>query len=159
MQEPEKVKETRNLNERLGFEADIFYHEESGKTTEDAERALGIESRLIIKCLLLKSKKGDYLGAIVRGSDRVNFKELESLSGYKGLRLAHEIDVKERLGFEIGGVPAVIFNEKGIRTYVDNKVLELEYVVGAGGDEHYGMKFAPRQLTEKLDYIPSNISI
>lgn len=158
MPEPVEIEYTRKLLNELDFEAELILHEKSGKTTEDAEEALGLESKVIIKCLLLKSKKGDYLGAIVRGSDRLNFKALESFSGYKGLRMASQEDIRTVLGFDIGGVPAVIFRDRNIPTYVDNQVLSLEYVVGSGGTEFYGLKFNPRQLTEKLGYLQADIS-
>lgn len=157
--ENEKITYVRELAQKLNFECDIFYHEVTGRTTEDAEKALGLDSKYIIKCLLLKSKKDEYVGAIIRGSDRLDFKTLEAISGYKGLRLAKEEDIKKELGFEIGGVPAVIFSEKGICTFVDPKVLSLDYVVGSGGTPFHGMKFKPSQLTEKLKYHPHQIAI
>ncbi|MBI2449627.1 YbaK/EbsC family protein [Candidatus Pacearchaeota archaeon] len=154
----EKITYVRELANRFNFECDIFYHEATGKTTEDAEKALGLDSKHIIKCLLLKSKKNEYVGAIIIGSDRLNLKTLETLTGYKDLRLAKEEDIKQKLGFEIGGVPAVIFSEKRILTYVDNRVLDLDYVVGSGGTPFHGMKFNPLQLTEKLKYQPHAIA-
>ena len=154
-----KITYVREVAERLSFECEIFYHEATGKTTEDAEKALGLDSKYIIKCLLLKSKKDEYIGAIIRGSDRLDFKSLEAISGYKGLRLAKEEDIRSELGFEVGGVPAVIFSEKKIPTYVDPKVLGLDYVVGSGGTPFHGMKFNPSQLVNKLGYKPNNISI
>ncbi len=157
--ENEKTTYVRELANRLSFECDIFYHKATGKTTEDAEKALGLDSKHIIKCLLLKSKKDEYLGAIIRGSDRLDFKTLEAISGYKGLRLAKEEDIRSELGFEVGGVPAVIFSEKKILTYVDTKVTGLDYVVGSGGTPFHGMKFKPSQLVDKLGYKPNNISI
>ncbi len=154
----EKTIYVRELANRLNFECDIFYHEATGKTTEDAEKALGLDSKYIIKCLLLKSKKDEYIGAIIRGSDRLDFKTLEAISGYKGLRLAKEEDIRRELGFDIGGVPAIIFSEKKIPAFVDKKVLSLDYVVGSGGTPFHGMKFKPSQLTEKLKYQPHQIA-
>ncbi len=156
-QEPEGVKYTRDISSKFNFEAEIFYHESTGRTTEDAERATGLGKDHIIKCLLLKSKMDEFVGAIVRGSDRLNFKEIEAVTGYKGLRMAQEQDIRNKLGFEIGGVPAVIFRERGIQTYVDQNVLDMDYVVGSGGTPHHGMKFEPSQLTSRLGYLPAAI--
>lgn len=155
--DPESVKYTREVASRLRFDCEIFYHESSGRTTEDAERATGLDKDHIIKCLLLKSKTDQYIGAIVRGSDRLNFKEIEAVTGYKGLKMAKEEDIREQLGFEIGGVPAVIFREKGIQTFVDQNVLDMDYVVGSGGTSHHGMRFEPSQLAHRLGYTPGAI--
>ena len=153
-----KIKRVRELTHNLRFKCEIFYHEQSGKSTEDAMRATGLDSQQIIKCLLLRSKNGEYLGAIVRGCDKLDFKALEMISGYRDLRMAQPNDIEKYLGFEVGGVPAVIFFEKKIRTFVDNRVLNSEYVVGSGGSQFYGMRFNPEQLVKVLNYTPINIS-
>ncbi len=158
IKEPKNVGYVKELAEKMSFECEITSHKESGKTTKDAEKALGINSCLIIKCLLLMSKTGEHIAAIARGCDRVDLKILGRLSGCKDLRFATEEDVQKTLGFEIGGVPALIFQEKGIKTFVDNKVLEQEYVVGSGGTPFHALKFNPRQLITKTGYIPANIS-
>jgi len=147
----------RELASRLNFTCEIFYHKESGESTQDAQKALGIDPQYIIKCLLLKSKQDEYVAAIVRGSDRLNFKAVEHLTGYKGLRMAQPDDIAHILGFERGGVPALIFQEKGIQAFVDNRVLGLEYVVGSGGTPFHGMRFDPRQLTNTLNYTAADI--
>jgi prolyl-tRNA editing enzyme YbaK/EbsC (Cys-tRNA(Pro) deacylase) len=153
----EKVDSVKELANSLNFQCEIFYHEQSGKSTEEAVKATGIDSTHIIKCLLLKSKSQEYIGAIIRGSDRLDFKILEKFLGCKELRMASVEEIQEKLGFEPGGIPVIIFFEKGIRTFVDIHVLSLEYVVGSGGTPFYGMKFNPKQLIEKLNYIPANI--
>ena len=157
MKENEKIRTVGELANSLSFQCEVFYHEQSGRSTEDAIKATGLDSHHIIKCLLLKTKSNEYIGAIIRGSDKLNFKTLESLSDYKNLRMAQLEDIERELGFELGGVPAIIFFEKGIRTFVDNRVLSLDYVVGSGGTPFYGMKFNPRQLTERLNYISADI--
>lgn len=158
MESNEKVKSVEELASSLSFQYEIFYHEQSGKSTEDAVKATGLDSKEIIKCLLLKSKDNRYIGAIIRGSDRLNFKTLETLSGYKNLRMAQSEDIERELGFELGGVPAIIFFKKNIRTFVDERVLDLDYVVGSGGTPFYGMRFDPKQLTEKLNYAKANLA-
>jgi prolyl-tRNA editing enzyme YbaK/EbsC (Cys-tRNA(Pro) deacylase) len=152
------VEITRSLAVKFNFECDIFHHELSGKTTEQAERATGLGKNNIIKCLLLKSGNGSYIGVIIRGSDRVDFNKLELVSKKKNLNMARDSDIRKVLGFEIGGVPALIFIEKGIPTFISEKVLASDYVVGSGGTEFHGMGFKPIQLITKLHYIRSSIT-
>ena len=158
MKNEEKVKTVQELANSFSFKCKIFYHEQSGRSTKDAVKATDLDSNSIIKCLLLKSKNNEYLGAIIKGSDKLDFKTLESLSGYKRLRMARTEDVERELGFELGGVPAIVFSKRGIRTFVDNKVLSLDYVVGSGGSQFHGMRFNPKQLVKVLNYTPVNIS-
>lgn len=155
---PRIVRYTKKIASKLGFECEIFYHKSSGRTTEDAEKAIGLDRGHIVKCFLLKSRDNQYVGAILRGSDRLNFKEVEVVTGYKGLKMGREDDIRRELGFEIGGVPAVIFREKGIQTFVDENVLAMDYVVGSGGTPFYGMRFEPSQLVTKLNYISVKIA-
>jgi prolyl-tRNA editing enzyme YbaK/EbsC (Cys-tRNA(Pro) deacylase) len=155
--ETDQSRRAREIAESYGFLCDVFYHEHTGRTTEDAEHALGIGAEGIIKSLLLVSKKGEYVAAIVRGSDRLDFKRLEQLCGYKKLRMAKPDDISRVLGFEIGGIPPVVFREKGILTYVDTGVVGMDEVVGAGGSPHHGMRFNPRQLVDILQYTAADI--
>jgi len=157
MKIPDTVEKVSTLLKDLRFNGEIFYHEQAGTSTEEAVRATGLDSQQIIKCLLLKSKNNQYLGAIVIGRDRVDFRVIEHLSGYKDLRMASIEEVISQLGFEIGGVPAIIFFAKNIITYIDTKVLLLNSVVGSGGSPFYGMRFNPKQLP-LLNYIPANIT-
>ncbi len=148
------------LNKVLGkfdIEVEKIEHERSGKTTEQASEALGEEKSRILKSLLLKSSSGKYVGAIVSGNKNVNMEEIENYfekqgkEGYKNFRLANPKEVKEKLGYKVGGVPPFAFHGE-CPTFYDRKLLDKGYVVGAGGDRHTGLKFNPRAL-KKLDFI------
>lgn len=43
-EENEKITYVRELANRLNFQCEIFYHEATGRTTEDAEKALGLKA-------------------------------------------------------------------------------------------------------------------
>lgn len=153
---PKSVIKTENIASELKLNCEFFYHKETGKTTSDAEKACNLKTNQIIKCLLLKSKE-EYLGVILRGSDRLDLKEIERQFNYKKLRMATSDEVYKMLGYNIGGVPITSFYEKNILAKVDNTLLEEELVVGAGGDEHYGMKFNPKEVITKLNYATSEL--
>ena len=144
---------TKQLANKFHFECLVFRHDKTGRTTGDAEKALGIESKFIIKSLLFKSSgQEEFVGVIVKGCDKVNIKILKKVSGFKKVRMAHENEILEKLGYEIGGITPVIFCEKVIRTFVDNKLLELKSVVGSGGSPFHAMVFDPKLLVSKLGY-------
>ncbi|RLG39600.1 MAG: hypothetical protein DRO05_08435, partial [Thermoproteota archaeon] len=69
---PMGVELTKRMMEELGFKGEIILHKESGRTSEDAARALGVPVRRIIKSLLFRSKDGSYVGAIVLGTSKVD---------------------------------------------------------------------------------------
>jgi len=157
MKNEDNIKRVRELMERLGVKGEIIIHERvSGRTTEDAEKALGVSRKYILKSLLLKSKHNRYIAVIITGDKRLDFKKLEKISGLKKLRLASPEEVERYTGFRIGGVPPFIFHEL-CPTYVDKDVMEREYVIGAAGTEYAGIKFKPSEL-KKLNYIIVDIT-
>jgi len=48
-------------------------------------------------------------------------------------------------GYPIGGVPPVL----NIPVFIDEELLNEDYVYGGGGDDHSLLRFKPRVLVEK----------
>jgi len=69
-------------------------------------------------------KKGRYL-AIVDGESKVSLEKIKRHFGE--VRLATPEEVRKITGFEVGGVPPVGIE---VKTTVDPKVLENEFVIG-----------------------------
>ena len=112
------------------------------KTVGQAVKATGSNPRQIIKSLLFISERGPVL-VVVDGGSRVDLKRLERLFG--SVRFATPEEVKEIAGCEIGGVPPVGIN---VRTIVDPRVLENEFVIGGGGSIDKLSKLDPRKIVE-----------
>ncbi len=144
------------LMRKFNIKGEIIHHKRSGRTTEDASKALGLPPEYILKSLLLVSRKGERLAVILTGEKRVNIKKLEKLTGLKKLRLARPDEVEAFTGFKIGGVPPFAFHGK-CRVIVDRGVVEKEFIVGACGDEYHGVKLDPK-IFEKLGYEIADIA-
>ena len=144
------IERAKKMAREINLDAEFIIHDETGKTTEDAEKALGISSENILKTLILyASKEEKYVGVIILGSDRLNIKHVAKISNSKKLRFATNEQIEKLTGFSIGGVPPIAINFCS-QKYIDNKVCEKEFVIGAGGDEFCGMKIVPKQLIEKI---------
>jgi prolyl-tRNA editing enzyme YbaK/EbsC (Cys-tRNA(Pro) deacylase) len=150
------VEQTKRMMEEFGFKGEIILHKESGRTSEDAARALGVPVEKIVKSLLFRSKDGSYVGAILLGTSKADVRKLEKLSGLKKLRLARKEEVLAFTGFKAGGVPPIAFKGK-CKVFVDEKVFSHDWVIGAGGTEYSGLKFDPSELL-KLGYVKEDIS-
>jgi len=112
------------------------------KTVSQAVKATKASPRQIIKSLVLVSEKGPIL-AIVDGESKVS---LEKVKRYFGkVRLATPEEVERITGFEVGGVPPVGIE---IKTIVDPKVLENEFVIGGGGRIDKLCKLSPKKIVE-----------
>jgi len=150
------VELTRKIMEELGFRGEIIPHKDSGRTSEDAAKALGVPINRIIKSLLFRSKDGRFVGAILLGTSKVDVRKLEKLSGMKKLRLARKEEILAVTGFKAGGVPPIAFKGK-FQVFVDEEVFSMDWVIGAGGTEYSGLKFNPIELL-KIGYKRENIA-
>jgi Ala-tRNA(Pro) deacylase len=144
------VTSVRRLMRVIGLKGEIICHQgRSGKTTEQAERALEVPRKLILKVLLFKSRER-HVVAMVTGDRRVDVKNLERLSGVRGLRLAKPEEIERFTGFSAGGLPPFIFKNL-CPVFVDEEVAAREYVIGSAGSEYVGVRFLPYEL-RKLGY-------
>ena len=134
----------RKVLQRLGVDATLVeHHGRSGKTTEDAEKALGIPRQNILKCLIFKGG-GGFVAAVVTGDRRVSISKLERASGLSQLRLASPEEVLEKAGFSVGGICP--FALEGIRVFVDEQVFRREVVACSDGSGYVGMLFNSKEL-------------
>nr|WP_206205830.1 YbaK/EbsC family protein [Thermococcus sp. Bubb.Bath] len=112
------------------------------KTVEQGVQETGASPRQVIKSPVIISEKGPLL-VIVDGESKVSMEKLGKLFGK--CRFAKPKEVKELTGYEAGGVPPVGIP---LRTIVDSKVLENEYVVGGGGAIDRLLKIRPQKIVE-----------
>lgn len=145
------IEKAKELAANLDIKADFFIHAASGKTTEQASVALGISPEDILKILVLHAPiENKYIGVIILGSEKLSIKKLTQLSHVKKLLFANVEQVEKLTGFVIGGVPATAIQDRDER-FMDAKVVEKQLIVGAGGDDHCGMRFSPKELAVKLN--------
>lgn len=154
----ENVEKVKKTIQTLGLKYEFLYHKKDGTKTEDAGLALGVKSDELVKVLLFISRDKQYVGAIVRGSDRVNVKALERSAGLKDLRMASSEEVSDALSFEIGGVPPLAFYESHIPAFVDQSLLTSEQAIGSGGSPFVGMRFSPKDLIDVFGYSAISLS-
>ena len=97
-------------------EYELLEHGKSGKTSEAAANAIGEKRGNIVKSMLLKNDKSEYLGIIVDGDQKIDFDKVRECARTKGnfcsnkFSFARPEEIKTALGFEIGGVPPFGFS-------------------------------------------------
>jgi len=149
-------KSLKDILQEFSVKHEFIHHGKSGKTTEEASNALAEPNSNIIKSILLKTEKGEYLGVIIRGDTSIDFKKLKQHSSKK-FSFASPEEIKEMLGFELGGVPPFAFYLSKISAVVDARVIQNEYIVWAGGNEFTGLKFSPKEFA-KFNYEVADVS-
>lgn len=123
----------REYLKRLGIKAKFYKLEEHTMTVDAAVRHLGVNRDKIIKSMLFIEDAGLPVLGIVTGDRRVSEKKLAMACGTKKVRRAGFDEVKEFTGYDVGAVPPVGHKTR-IRTFVDEKVMSHDSVIGGGGE-------------------------
>ncbi len=125
-------KDLKDYLSRMDVEARFFGFEEHTITVDAAVRRLGVSRERIIKSILFVDDRGLPLLGIVTGDRRVSEKKLAAVCGAKRIRRADPDEVKRFTGYDVGAVPPV-GHRTHIRTFLDEKVVGLNCVIGGGG--------------------------
>ncbi len=112
------------------------------KTVEQAVKATDSKPKQIIKSLLFISEEGPIL-VIVDGESKVDLNKLAKIFGK--VRLATPEEVERITGFKVGAIPPVGVE---VKTIMDPKVLENEFVIGGGGRIDRLSKLDPQKIVE-----------
>lgn len=95
-------------------------------------------------CATLVFKADEHYVALMRRDDcKVNSKAFKKILGVKDLRFANPDELKSVTGFEVGMVSPILLN---LQLFIDEKVLERDFVIiGSGGNE-YGIEINTKDL-------------
>jgi len=122
---------------RLEDVGEILKLEVPVRTVKEAARAVGVSEDKVVKTIVVNC--GDEFRAyILRGNKRLDLKSL-------GCRLATPEEVLAVTGYPVGGVPPVL----NIPVFIDEELLNEDYVYGGGGDDHSLLRFKPQVLVER----------
>jgi tryptophanyl-tRNA synthetase len=146
----EIVAEYSKLLKELGIDHSVLEHPEL-KTSAEVVGHLGLRITDALPTLLMKAD-GEYISVVRRGGTQLDFKLLKKTLGVNDLRMATPEEFMRFTGLPVGA--AQVYT-KGIRTYLDKRVLEAEYLLGGSGSFLYTVKYK----TEDLLKIPNSAVI
>jgi len=130
---------------KMGAGARFFKLEEHTMTVDAAVNRLGVSREKIIKSILFVDDAGLPVLGIVTGDKRVGEKKLAMACGAKKVRRANPAEVKEFTGYDVGAVPPV-GHKMRIRTFVDEKVMRFDKVIGGGGEINTLLEIRPSEI-------------
>ena len=139
---------TERVEERYGFEVDAHEFPEGTKTAADAAEAVGCSVEQIASGIVL-SADGDLVVSITSGANRVSMAKIADLVGVDPatVSMADAGEIKERLGWSIGGVPPFC-HETAVPVFADETLLEFEEVWAAAGTPEAVFPIDPETLVE-----------
>lgn len=137
-----RVQEALNA---LGFSLEVQELPASTRTAVEAADAVGCELGQIVKSLVFKAKRSaEPVLVLTSGANRVNEKAIEGLIG-EPLGKANADFVRNATGFAIGGVPP-LGHIKLLTTFIDQDLLQYDFVWAAAGTPHALFKLNPADL-------------
>ncbi len=154
---PMDEKDLQEFLIKHGCEAKILPQKVETTTVDQARKALGVPKRDIIKTIMFINESGEPILAIVSGDRRVDVEKLAKVVEAAKLRIALPDEVKEHSGYVAGGLPP-IGHKKAMKTVVDERVFESEFVYGGGGTTRHLMKIKPSEIRRVQRAIVARIS-
>lgn len=129
-----------------GIEATILPMAQHTPTVADAAKALGVDTRQIIKSLVFMIK-GEPLLVINNGEDRVDRRKLAThlQIGRGQVKFASADQALEITGFIVGSMPPFGHKQK-LKTVIDPAIETLDIVFGGGGDINAMMRLTSSEL-------------
>jgi len=142
----------------FGFEVDVHEFPEGTKTAADAAEAIGCDVAQIASSIALMA--GDQLVVVVTsGANRVDTDKLAAERGLDddAVRMAEADEIKETLGWSIGGVPPFC-HETEVPVYIDETLLSFETVWAAAGTPEAVFPIDPDTIVEYADATPRDVA-
>lgn len=106
------------------------------KTAESGVAEYGITLSEAAPTLIIKANEG-LIATIIRGDTRISFKKLKNMLKVKKVRLAKPEEVYNLTSANVGDV-SLINND--LKTFIDKKLLENNYVYGGCGIPNHTLK-------------------
>ena len=147
MSDPDdRVRVVERFLRNNGVDFEILWHRKSdGRTSSEAARAWGTTLDKVIKSLVLLDRRGEALMVLVQGDRRLDLNRTELLANRSGLRLAHQDEVLQLTGYNVGGIPPIALRKK-MQVVVDEGVLRHDWIFGSAGSPYAGLKMRPMDL-------------
>ena len=122
---------TRTLD-ALGIPYRFFRHPGQVSSLEQAAHERGQEPEQVIRSIVFRLAKGDYVMVLVAGPTQISWSGLRAYLGQSRLTMAEKSEILSRTGYPIGAVSPLGLADP-MRILVDRSVLqEGEISIGSG---------------------------
>lgn len=141
--------------DRYDFDPDVHEFPEGTKTAADAAAAIGCDVAQIASSIAVSVDDG--LAVVVTsGANRVDLGKVADLLDADGVSMANASDVKETLGWSIGGVPPFC-HEADVPVLLDETLLGFDEVWAAAGTPEAVFPLSPAELRELSGGRPAHV--
>lgn len=135
---------------KIGIEHSVIEHP-SIKNPAEVMKHLGLPLSDALPTLIMKADN-NFVAVVRRGGTQLHTKQLKKELGVKNLRLANEEEFTRLTNVPVGA--AQVYNP-GLKTILDKKIFDSEYLYGGSGTFTETIKYK----TEDLKKIPGSIVV
>jgi Ala-tRNA(Pro) deacylase len=135
----------------MGIPYRLLLHDHKARNVEEAATERGVETRQVVKALLVHYPKRRYALALVRGDQRLSLKKLARIVGVKSVDMASESDVPRITGYQIGAVAPLGLRRTDVTIYVDKHIVEEPKVSVSAGRHDAGLELDTEDLIRAVD--------
>jgi len=134
--------------DELGVDVDVHEFDEGTKTAEDAARQVDCDVAAIASSIVVDTADG-LVVVVTSGANRVDFETVASLVNVDSdsVGMADAGDIKETLGWSIGGVPPFC-HDADVPVYIDETLLTFDEVWAAAGTPEAVFPIDPDRVRE-----------
>lgn len=138
-----------------GIEVEPHEFPEGTKTAEDAAEAVGCDLAQIASAIVLVAD--ELVVSVTSGANRVDTRKLATLRGVHEARMAEPDEVRETLGWSIGGVPPFC-HDTDVPVYLDETLTAYDTVWAAAGTPKAVFPISPDRIVELADATVADVA-
>jgi prolyl-tRNA editing enzyme YbaK/EbsC (Cys-tRNA(Pro) deacylase) len=148
----DRVREVQKLIAEHHLDAQIIWHKDRPVlSTKDAEEVHDIATGNVLKCLIMKDRKGTVVAVMAPGDVRIDVNKLERLAGLKKLTFMTEEEMIARLGLEPGSVDPLKLPQLVSKVFVERTMLDKGFVIGSAGSRYCGLRIKPSEIMKAVE--------
>lgn len=120
-------------------------------TIEDAEEKVPHLTKNLLKTIVFKIKDGDWILAVVKGHDRIDYKELARAFNVNRRKI-HSVSpdtVEDQLGFEVGGIGPFPVNDN-IKIIMDQALTDIGMIICGSGKNTVSIEMDIKDLIQMV---------
>ena len=146
---------SERAREAYDFDPAIEEFPEGTKTAADAAAAIGCDVAQIASSLVFVADT--VVVVVTSGANRVDTRKLATLRGVHEARMAEPEEVRETVGYAIGGVPPFC-HDSSVPVYLDEDLTAFETVWAAAGTPRAVFPIDPDNLRECADAVVADVT-
>jgi prolyl-tRNA editing enzyme YbaK/EbsC (Cys-tRNA(Pro) deacylase) len=146
------VRKVQVIIDREGLDAQVIWHRDKPVLSmEDAIAVHGIPPKNVLKCLIMKDRKGRVIAVMAPGDIRIDVKKLEHLTDYRKLTFLAGEELTAKLSVEPGAVDPLTLPERVREVFVERSLMDKEFVIGSAGSKYCGLKIKPAEIIKVVE--------